>query len=293
MSAVGQLSPFPLEGRDLAHVERTELVEAIKIAPEIRSFVGGPSIARITSSAIVKYGRHVHLYEARNMRYISKNTNIRLPAVVDAWEDEDKSSCDESNTSYIVMQYIDGQLVSDIWGELDLKSRRSILLQLYEYIHELHTLKMDSPGPVGGGISEGSFFTDYGAGPFKSRKDMEDWFNNRLLVCHDFNHAIQTPSGWFAGRFNELVMCYLDIHPRNLILDSQSKLWLLDWAFSGAYPPYFETANLIWRGSDEVATGLVEMMGDQIHLEEIDKLLAIGFALTTGAYCQPSIKGKS
>jgi hypothetical protein len=152
---------------------------------------------------------------------------------------------------------------------------------------------MDSPGPVGGGISEGSFFTEYGAGPFRSRTDIEDWFNNRLLVCHDFGHARQIPSGWFTGKFDELVMCYLDIHPRNLILDDQGKLWLLDWAFSGAYSPYFELANLIWRGSGGIVAGLVELIGDKGYQKEIDQLLAIGFALTTGAFCQPKMKAKS
>jgi serine/threonine protein kinase len=293
MSAVNPLPPFPLEGRDLAQVTRTEVAEAVKIAPEIRSCLGGPSIARVTSSAIVKYGRHIHLHEARNMQYVSENTNIRLPAVVDAWEAEDKTLYDESNTCYIVMEYIEGRLVSDIWDDLDDKGRRSIIRQLYEYTRELQALKMDRPGPVGGGISEGSFFTDYGAGPFKSRKDIEDWFNDRLLVCHDFGHASQTPPGCFAGRFDELVMCYLDIHPRNLILDGQGKLWLLDWAFSGAYPPYFETANLIWRGPGDFAAGLVELIGSKIYLAEIRQLLAISFALTTGAYCQPRIKAKS
>jgi serine/threonine protein kinase len=290
MSAVNPLPPFPLEGRDLAQVTRTEVAEAVKIAPEIRSCLGGPSIARVTSSAIVKYGRHIHLHEARNMQYVSENTNIRLPAVVDAWEAEDKTLYDESNTCYIVMEYIEGRLVSDIWDDLDDKGRRSIIRQLYEYTRELQALKMDRPGPVGGGISEGSFFTDYGAGPFKSRKDIEDWFNDRLLVCHDFGHASQTPPGCFAGRFDELVMCYLDIHPRNLILDGQGKLWLLDWAFSGAYPPYFETANLIWRGPGDFAAGLVELIGSKIYLAEIRQLLAISFALTTGAYCQSRVR---
>jgi hypothetical protein len=152
---------------------------------------------------------------------------------------------------------------------------------------------MDRPGPVGGGISDGSFFTDYGAGPFESRKDIEDCFNDRLLVCHDFGHASQRPPGCFAGRFDELVMCHLDIHSRNLILDGQGKLWLLDWAFSGSYPPYFEAANLMWGGPEDFAAGLAESIGSKIYLEEIRQLLDIGFALTTGGYCQPRIKAKS
>jgi aminoglycoside phosphotransferase (APT) family kinase protein len=253
----------------------------------------GPTLARVTSSAVVKYGRHIDLSEARNMQYVSENTNIPLPTVIDAWEADDKTNPDESNTCYIVMEYIEGRLVSDIWDGLDSKGRHNIARQLYEYIRQLQTLKMDRPGPLGGGTSEGSLFTEYGAGPFESRKDMEDWFNTRLRVCHDFGHAIQTPPGWFTGQFDELVMCHLDIHFGNLILDDQDKLWLLDWAFSGAYPPFFETASLAWKGPRELlAAGLSELIGSETHLEEISHLRAIGFALTTAAYTQPRIQAK-
>jgi hypothetical protein len=71
MSAVDLIFSYPLKGHDLVQVTRDELVEAIALAPEITSFVGGPSIARVTSSAVVKYGRYMHLSEALNMRYVS------------------------------------------------------------------------------------------------------------------------------------------------------------------------------------------------------------------------------
>jgi thiamine kinase-like enzyme len=117
---------------------------------------------------------------------------------------------------------------------------------------------------------------------------MESWFNNRLLVCHHFRHATQLPPGWFTSRFNTLVMCHLDIHMQNLVLDYDGNLWLLDWAFSGAYPPYFETANIMQYTPVELADYLLEQIGTHTQHEDIDGLMAIGFALTTAAYLQPS-----
>lgn len=139
-------------------------------------------------------------------------------------------------------------------------------------------------------LREGFYFTEYDAGPFKSSKYMEDWFNDRLHVYHDFGHAGQTPPGSFAGRFGDLIMCHLDIHLRNPILDGQNRLCLIDWAFSGAYAPYFDTAHLTLRG---LIPGLAELVGRKTPKEEVGQLLAIVFALSTGANCQPRWKAKA
>jgi thiamine kinase-like enzyme len=44
--------------------------------------------------------------------------------------------------------------------------------------------------------------------------------------------------------FPTFILTHQDISPRNLILDKSSYVWLIDWAFTGAYPPVFEAATL-------------------------------------------------
>lgn len=96
---------FPLEGRDLSLVTRDEIIASIPGAPEIRWCRGAPSLARVTSTTILKWGRHIHLFEARNMQYVAEYTKVHLPAVIDAWEVEDATDEEESNTFYILMEY--------------------------------------------------------------------------------------------------------------------------------------------------------------------------------------------
>jgi hypothetical protein len=183
MSSDGHPPLFPLEGRDIVQVTRDEIVNAIDLAPQIHQFLGGPSIARISSSMVVKHGRHIQLCEARNMQYVSEHTDIRLPKVIDAWEVQDRRTDDddEPNIGYIVMECVNGKQLSDIWPDLDPEGRLKVQSQLVEYIHQLRALKMDIPGPVGGGRSEGSFFTDYGAGTLIP-KDRECRFNNHVVI---------------------------------------------------------------------------------------------------------------
>lgn len=48
------------------------------------------------------------------------------------------------------------------------------------------------------------------------------------------------------GAFDQLVMCHMDLNMRNLILDKNGRLFFLDWAHSGYYPPEFQEAILLY-----------------------------------------------
>ncbi len=82
-------------------------------------------------------------------------------------------------------------------------------------------------------------------------------------------------------------MCHLDISPRNLLLDELGRLCLLDWAYAGGYPRYFDQAVLTRSGDPDFTQGLLELMGDE-YLDEVRNLLAISFGLTTAALTRPS-----
>ena len=95
----------------------------------------------------------------------------------------------------------------------------------------------------------------------------------------------------FSSDFDNLVMCHLDIHLRNLILDGQGKLWLIDWGFSGAYPPYFEFASqFCWAAPDDFKDELLDLVGGKIYQAQNRKLFWITFAPTTVGYTKPRVK---
>lgn len=223
------------------------------------------------------------------MAYVAKMPRVRLPKVFDAWEMNAASLQEESTTTYIVMEYVQGDLISDVWPGLSSERRLSIHQQIYEMIRQLQRTRLAAPGPIGGGVSNGTYFTDYGAGPFLSREELEEWYNDRLLVCHEFG-LVKATQPSFTGQFQELVICHFDLHAQNMILDGGGNVWLIDWAYSGAYPPYFEEAALSRNVDPDFAQGLLRLMDDGQFKEEIQQLEDIGFALSTGAICKPSGK---
>lgn len=211
-----------------------------------------------------------------------ESTDVRLPTLFDAWEVED----DSQETGYILMQYIEGDVLDEKWPGLDIHTRQDIHCQLNDFLRQLHTIRLPAPGPLGGDLCRGPLFTDCGAGLFRSHKDLESWFDERLPVCQQFHRAPQTQPS-FSGQFRNLVMCHMDIAARNLVLDRQRRVWVLDWAYAGGYPVYFEEAVLRRAGDPNFTEGLLRMVGEE-HTEDVERLLAVGFALTTAAETKPA-----
>ena len=75
---------------------------------------------------------------------------------------------------------------------------------------------------------------------------MADWFDRQRSRARMYNHM------WFGGviscpKFDAthpLVLCHMDIHPRNILIDKTGTPWLIDWGTAGVYPPWFEYAAI-------------------------------------------------
>ncbi len=146
---------------------------------------------------------------------------------------------------FIVMDYVPGPTVDECWKSLDASQRQSVAGQVAAIIDTMQSTSLKlPPGPIGGTGDqkfEGPWFTDYGAGPFATLQDLEDWCNHKIDVCIKFQ---QLPRHAQRFEFQRLVLTHQDIAPRNLILDAQGKVWMIDWGIAGVYPPGFEQAAL-------------------------------------------------
>ena len=114
--------------------------------------------------------------------------------------------------------------------------RNAVVDKIAYIVKELRRLRVDHIGPIGSGKSEGPWFSDDDAGPFSTLGDLEEWYTHKLNVMKRFG-SVAEDSPSFAGKFTHSVMCRMVIAPRNIILDAEDNIWLIDWGFSGAYPP--------------------------------------------------------
>ncbi|KAK6079037.1 C6 zinc finger domain protein [Seiridium cupressi] len=241
---------------NLDSLSNEDLVLLYSTSPAIYEF-GDNRVVRISDDLVLKGGSCVTPGEPETQLFAA-SIGLPVPTVhrVFSRPREDALIPDEQGW-YIVMDFVPGQPLEKAWDQLDAVARSNVAVQVAELTQQMqtHSITDMPPGPVGGSEGEpwnGPWFTDYGAGPFETLQEMEDWYNHKIDVCLRLH---QTSPDIPRFQFDDLVLTHMDIAPRNLILDNTSKdLWIIDWARGGIYPVGFEQATLAGqlRGQDDV-----------------------------------------
>lgn len=278
---------FPLQDKEIS---RENVRQCIATAPDIQIYEDR-RVVRVRSDVVVKCGTSVGMHEANNMRLVHEHGKVRLPEVLDAWTedisdsstDSDESPSEERRTTFIVMRFVSGMVMERKWPELSPEQREKLINDIAGMIELLHGIEIDRPGPVGDASRcFGPLFTSYGAGPFERPEDLAYWLNNRLRVCKCFK---KVPEDRPPFSIDSLVMCHMDLNPRNIIVDDQLQPWLVDWGRAGGYPRYFEVANLEHTRGTEYLGLLSERLCDASQEPDVRRLHEMSFAFSTGATC--------
>ena len=129
------------------------------------------------------------------------------------------------------------------------------------YLRELQKTPLpnpDVPGPLNASglsyVCHGNFFAENGAGPFNSYTEMATWFDRRRFSVQVLRHAEESKL-LDCPKFDAslpLVLCHMDLHVQNLIVDKNGRLWTIDWENGGALPPCLEYAEMVISGSQSV-----------------------------------------
>ncbi|CAI7650068.1 unnamed protein product [Penicillium bialowiezense] len=179
----------------------------------------GRRIIKISDREVVKCGLDVTREEFENQRiaYELVDSRIaRIPRVYDFF-------LGERGWGYIVMELIKGKVIDPL-DDIDAIQRVAKVLGHFA------TLRYNIPGSLYGGACRGLLFPETGDLVFDSLDRMEEWFNTRLFA--------HNPKLDLQGC--DLVLCHLDIAPRNIIWQEDGTLCLVDWASAGFYPRLFE-----------------------------------------------------
>ena len=80
-----------------------------------------------------------------------------------------------------------------------------------------------------------------------------------------------------------LVLTHLDIHPNNIIIGDDGRVWLIDWEFAGFYPQWFEYTSMrdAWDILGKWKVWILGFMAG-FYEKQLRFIASISWALNTG-----------
>ncbi|KAJ9357574.1 hypothetical protein DTO282F9_1422 [Paecilomyces variotii] len=149
-------------------IDKSELVDSNRLVPDDLI-----NIYRVDEKTVVKLCEPFRLAEAEALRYVHSRTSIPVPKVFNAYVDE------SLNRGVIVMEYVEGEVLRDVWDDMDDGRRKKIVQQLKGFMAQLRSIKGEFIGSVDGTACEDPVFCAElgGFGPYKT----EDEFNDGLI----------------------------------------------------------------------------------------------------------------
>lgn len=131
-------------------------------------------------------------------------------------------------SDYLVSDFVAGKTIDPL--------PHSHIQKLANIIEYFRSITSDSAGSLCGGPSTGLIWPDTND-LTSSVEQVEEWFNSRLFPGDGKVHFDPSP----------LVLCHLDIAPRNILWLDDDRICLLDWASARFYPKLLESVSLFYQ----------------------------------------------
>ncbi|KAK2850548.1 hypothetical protein FQN49_005564 [Arthroderma sp. PD_2] len=198
----------------------------------------------ISRHKIVKTGRWIHLTEAATMKFVADHSSLPVPKVY--------CSFVHGNRAYIVMKRIQGVGLATALGKMPEESRLKIFAQLRDMLQELRALQPPSNTGVES-FAGGSLYDSRiprclpRFGPFKTIQDFHLWLRDGLQPSeesewgeHQDWQDIKAMAAMQDRPWPPPGFTHGDLNPSNVLVRGDKVVGIIDWEFSGWYPPYWE-----------------------------------------------------
>lgn len=228
----------------------------IESADDIFSDTTGRKVVGVGTHFVVKYGVQVDPLEGQTMLLVAQSTLVPIPRVYAIFRSA------AQDTTYIIMERIEGSSLDLEWPRMDCASKKSVTLQLRSIFEEMR--KLPSPGGYCGvgrrGLPDGLFWTEDPANPYAGPFDTETELNSALILkykeCGLSRHKASYYTRTFAAVFrgHKPTFTHADFQRKNVLVrtpitqtdGAHPELVIIDWEFAGWYPSYWEYARAIF-----------------------------------------------
>ncbi|KAK9434689.1 chitinase 18-4 [Metarhizium brunneum] len=191
----------------------------------------GPSTYRVSWHRVIKGPCDPTEIEAMN--YVAAHTTVPVPKIY--------AVHNEGHFTYIEMEFIRGETLEEAWEHLSKGQMTAIFDDLKNHLSSLRALQPPKQGMVSSALQNPAFDCRIGFrffGPV-SHDDFHSLTRGHLIM-EDVEpflgpEVAKTHTGSYATYFT-----HADLAPRNIMVRNGRIIAIIDWAFAGWYPEYWE-----------------------------------------------------
>ena len=222
----------------LAEYSDSELVAHIQSSPGIYP---NSRLSILSPNLIVKQIRESNAAdELEGMRF-ARRISLRVPSIKRVVH-KDKDVC-------IIMTRIRGRTMEAAWPNMSWLLTIWVAIQLRYFVEIMRKRHSSTAGSLVTGKCNSIWLEDYYGPPEHATPEILSSF---ILFWLQYIPPRKRMEPRISTRGSRLlpitpkyfVFTHQDLAPRNLFLDEDHNLWLLDWERSGWYPTYFEYASM-------------------------------------------------
>lgn len=245
---------------DVDELSDEQILDLAKNAPAL---LPDYAIYRLTPGTVAKPSQELEddppdAPEANTLELVLAKTTIPVPRV--------RRVVKQKWDYLIVMDYIKGPTLAQVWSGLPLWRKIYIAFTLRRYVRQLRRLTASPATPVGPLSNHGPRGCEspiFGQvqsrrGPFASYAELSAYFNEGHKIVLDRDHHAPDDHPSRKELFDDsapLVLTHQDLNPRNIILGDDGRLWVVDWAWAGYYPRWFEYVAMRRQAENEETIG--------------------------------------
>ena len=222
-----------------------DVISVVESAPYLEG--SDRSLVQISQDTVVKPCRiwDYAISESLAMELVHKQTRIAVPRMRRLIR-----HVHSEGEGLIVMDLVPNcRQLRVAWPSLSFLGKLKVILTMRLYLRQLRCVQHSSsntPGPAGPKPLDcnGLQFGWNPRGPFPTISALEAHFRREHTSAEYRASRGGAPPPQCQpldqSAFDSLVFTHNDLNMRNLLLDDDGVLWVVDWGWSGFYPPWFE-----------------------------------------------------
>lgn len=237
IKSYSSIMSFKFEEYRLAEYSSSELASYIVSCSPISSASG--RVVQLSPNLVAKHSSVQPAADEVAAMDVARELGILVPEV--------KRVVTVDTRVYIIMERVRGNTLEESWPRISWKSSIRTAFQLRRFVRAMRRQRSSTAGALRSGKCNSIWLEDYyGLPPHATPETFTSFINFWLnyvskrkgrIAARARSHFIPATSEFF-------VFTHQDLAPRNLLIDENDDLWIVDWELSGWYPIYFEYVSM-------------------------------------------------